>query len=385
MEVYMSELITQQNRVLLSPIMATYGSIEAFCHKYANSEYCPPHLKKKEDEIQLMIAYGLSFGLHPFGAIKNVMIVNNIPSLYGDAVTAMCYATKELRKLQVEIIETDEELTFEVNKKKAKNIIAKCYIRREGTEEITTSFSLKEAHEAGLLYGTATDKRTGKPYQYAKDVWHKYTTRMLSWRAKTYAIREAFPDKLVGLTTFEEVIDYPDVDVGNNITFNENGSARFTEEYLNAQNPKNKPKKLTFNRVRNRDTIQDKEIIYDIVQPLEDASNSVICDSDVNEEYLDSLVDLDNNQAPVVIPDNTEYLSYKAQCDKAITLFLNSSLSQINTRCISPKYNEWANDLKEKFPDLYEDYKIRFNEVYNKKHEIEKKIVDHNAAISEVA
>ena len=159
----MSELITQQNRVLLSPIIATYGSVEAFCKKYANSEYCPPHLQTKASEIQLMIAYGLSFGLNPFGAIKNVMIVNNIPSLYGDAVTAMCYATKELRKLQVEIIETDDQLDFEVNKKPAKNLIAKCYIRREGVEEITTSFSLKEANEAAQLYGIGKDKKTGRP------------------------------------------------------------------------------------------------------------------------------------------------------------------------------------------------------------------------------
>lgn len=385
MEVFMSELITQQNRVLLSPIIATYGSVEAFCKKYADSEYCPPHLQTKASEIQLMIAYGLSFGLNPFGAIKNVMIVNNIPSLYGDAVTAMCYATKELRKLQVEIIETDEQLDFEVNKKPAKNLIAKCYIRREGIEEITTSFSLKEAFEAGLLYGTARDKKTGKMYTYAKDVWHKYTTRMLSWRAKTYAIREAFPDKLVGLTTFEELIDYPEVDVGNNITFNENGSARFTDEYLESQNPKNQPKKLTFKRDRANNNIQPNEIIHDIVDPLDEPSNSVICDSDVNDEYLDSLVAMDNNQAPVVIPDNSEYLSYKAQCDKAITLFLNSSLSQINTRCVSPKYNQWANDLKEKFPDLYEDYRTRFNEVYNNKREIEKQIAENNAAISDVA
>ena len=94
---------------------------------------------------------------------------------------------------------------------------------------------------------------------------------------------------------------------------------------------------------------------------------------------------MDNNQAPVVIPDNSEYLSYKAQCDKAITLFLNSSLSQINTRCVSPKYNQWANELKEKFPDLYEDYRTRFNEVYNNKREIEKQIAENNAAISDVA
>lgn len=381
----MSELITQQNRVLLSPIIATYGSVEAFCKKYATSEYCPPHLKQKAVEIQLMIAYGLSFGINPFGAIKNVMIVNNIPSLYGDAVTAMCYATRELRKLQVEIIETDENLDFEVNNKRAKNLIAKCYIRREGVDEITTSFSLKEANEAALLYGIGKDKKTGKPYKYAKDVWHKYTTRMLAWRAKTYAIREAFPDKLVGLTTFEEVIDYPGVDVGNNITFNENGSARFTDEYLESQNPQNQPKKLTFKRDRSNNNIQPNEIIHDIVEPLDEPSNSVIFDSDVNDEYLDSLVAMDNNQAPVVVPDNSEYLSYKAQCDKAITLFLNSSLSQINTRCVSPKYNQWANELKEKFPDLYEDYRTRFNDVYNNKREIEKQIAEHNAAISDVA
>lgn len=381
----MSELITQQHRMLLSPIIATYGSVKAFCDFYATSEYCPPHLKGKSTEIQLMIAYGLSFGINPFGAIKNVMIVNNIPSLYGDAVTAMCYATRELRKLQVEIIETDEELPLQINNKPAKNTIAKCYIQRAGCEEIVTSFSTKEAFEAGLFYITYTDKKTGKPITRPKDIWHKYTTRMLSWRAKTYAIRDAFPDKLVGLTTFEEVIDYPEVEVGNNITFNENGSARFTNDYLQSQQKQNTPQKLTFKGSTRKQVVQPLEIIPEHVNSVVEASTGVIEDSVTNDEYLDSLVAYDNNQAPVVIPDESEFLSYKAQCDKAITLFINSSLSQINTRCLSEKYNQWANELKEKFPDLYEDYKNRFNEVYNNKREIEKQIAENNAAISDVA
>ena len=329
-----NSLITQRDITLLSPVIATYGSIENFCKVYAQSEHCPTHLKNKPVEIQLMIAYGLCFGLAPFAAIKNVMVLNNIPSLYGDAVTAMCYATRQLRKLQVDIKYTDDEIpNLEINEKPAKNIIATCNIIREGIEEITTSFSLVEANEAGLLF---SKDKYGK--NYPKVVWHKYTTRMLAWRAKTYAIREAFPDKLVGLTTFEELIDYPDVNYDGEIVFNENGSARLAPS-------SNKT-------VRNTTSLPRKQVV-----------NKNISHNNSNEECSDvDFIDVMETEV-----DDKETQKFKKQIETVLNQFENSSAEQIEKRTEKESYQSWISKLQSFNQDLFDDYNQRLTSIIDDK------------------
>ena len=329
-----NSLITQRDITLLSPVIATYGSVENFCKVYSVSENCPNHLQNKPVEIQLMIAYGLCFGLAPFAAIKNVMVLNNIPSLYGDAVTAMCYATRQLRKLQVDIKHTDDDIpNLKINGKPAKNIIATCNIIREGIEEITTSFSLVEANEAGLLF---SKDRSGR--EYPKAVWHKYTTRMLAWRAKTYAIREAFPDKLVGLTTFEELIDYPDVNYDGEIVFNENGSARLTPSST-------KP-------IRKTTSLQRKQVV-----------NKNIIHNNSYEECSDVYF-IDVMETEV---DDKETQKFKKQIETVLNQFENSSAKQIEKRTEKESYQSWISKLQEFNQDLFDDYNQRLTSIIDDK------------------
>lgn len=329
-----NSLITQRDITLLSPVIATYGSVENFCKVYSESENCPKHLKKKPVEIQLMIAYGLCFGLAPFAAIKNVMVLNNIPSLYGDAVTAMCYATRQLRKLQVDIKYTDDDIpNLNINGKPTKNIIATCNIIREGIEEITTSFSLIEANDAGLLF---SKDNYGK--EFPKVVWHKYTTRMLAWRAKTYAIREAFPDKLVGLTTFEELIDYPDVNYDGEIVFNENGSARLVPN-------SNK----TF---RNTTSLPRKQVV-----------NKNISHNNSNEECSDA----DFIDVIEIEVDDKETQKFKKQIETVLNQFENSSAEQIEKRTEKESYQSWISKLQSFNQDLFDDYNQRLTSIIDDK------------------
>lgn len=342
----MSESMEKVTSNLLAPILKTYGSVDNFCVRYAESDLCPSHLKSKPNDIQIMIAYGLSFGLSPFAAIKNVMVVDNIPTLYGDAVTAMCYATGQLEKLQVSIEETDEVLKgVLINGKEAKNIIARCVIKRRGIDEIHTSFSLKEAAEADLLSITYTDKKTGQRVTRPKKIWHSYTTRMLSWRAKTYAIREAFPDKLVGLTTFEEVIDYPTVNQDREIVFNENGSARYAENKT--------PSKTSFLAPRNAEVIDE---VVTTQETLESDSEASVC----------VVEGVEKNEGSVSISDQ-ELDKLTSQSEKAIVSFINSSLSDIERRIKSSQYIQWKEELEKKAPEVYAGFIQSFNNVYASK------------------
>ena len=368
-----NSLVTQRDITLLSPIVATYGSVENFCRVYSLSKHCPPHLEKKPVEIQLMIAYGLCFGLHPFAAIKNVMVLNNIPSLYGDAVTAMCHATRQLRKLQVSIKHTDNVIeNLKINDKPAKNIIATCNIIREGVEEITTSFSLIEANEAGLLF--AKDKN-GKPYP--KVVWHKYTTRMLSWRAKTYAIREAFPDKLVGLTTFEELIDYPDVNYDGEIVFNENGSARLvpTGSKTNRNNQAITRSPIGRKNHQQQPIQSQEEYVDGEIMENEAQKQGIECDENIDmyddnslsdEQHVDASNEL-KQQYEEKQKVNAEREKFKKQMDNGLAQFINSSLEEIEVKTTSQKYQDWTLRLQESFPDLFAEYNERLTNIIDEK------------------
>jgi hypothetical protein len=81
---------------------------------------------------------------------------------------------------------------------------ATCVVKRND-ETITQSFSRKDAEQAGLW---------SKP-----GPWITYPKRMLQMRARSWAIRDAFPDALHGIYVAEEAMDIPigATDVQNDI------------------------------------------------------------------------------------------------------------------------------------------------------------------------
>lgn len=70
-----------------------------------------------------------------------------------------------------------------------------CKVKRAGMKEMEVKFSIEDAKKAGLL---------GKP-----GPWQQYTGRMLQLRARSWALRDCFPDVLKGIQVREEVDDYP--------------------------------------------------------------------------------------------------------------------------------------------------------------------------------
>ncbi|PJN96850.1 hypothetical protein CNY89_00125 [Amaricoccus sp. HAR-UPW-R2A-40] len=66
--------------------------------------------------------------------------------------------------------------------------------RGDTGRKVVRSFSMADAKRAGLA---------GKP-----GPWQQYPTRMLSARARTFAVRDGAPDALMGLEVSEEVQNY---------------------------------------------------------------------------------------------------------------------------------------------------------------------------------
>ena len=142
-----------------------------------------PSGHKNAQSVFVAMQLGMEMGLPAMAAIQNIMVVNGRPSIWGDAMLAVC------RKPGI----FDEKEFVEKHSDDGK--IASCWVRRlPDGNVICRQYSMEDAKRAGLL---------------GKDNWIKYQKRMLQMRARSWALKDAFPDLLLGLLTVEESQDIP--------------------------------------------------------------------------------------------------------------------------------------------------------------------------------
>lgn len=183
---------------------------------FAQSSFCPAAYRNKPAEVYLAMAYGSQIGLNPLLAVQNIAVVNGKPSVYGDALTAIAMGHHETKVY--EDGHKDGETAF-------------CHIVREtskGTRDIYREFSKQDAIVAGL---------------WGQNTWKKYPQRMLLWRARGWAIRDAFADVLMGLWSTEEALDAPDLVERVVTPENQTEAAECGSQSTKADKIKNKVKK----------------------------------------------------------------------------------------------------------------------------------------------
>lgn len=125
---------------------------------------------------------GAEIGLSPMQAIQNIAVINGKPGIYGPAALGLVKASG----LLVGIVEGIEG--------KGNERFAFCKLQRVGEPERCFTFSVSDAKVAGLW---------GK-----SGPWTQYPDRMLTARARGFALRDVFPDVLLGLAySIEELSD----------------------------------------------------------------------------------------------------------------------------------------------------------------------------------
>lgn len=143
------------------------------------------------------IIAGARYGLDPFTSTQKVAMVNGRPALWGDAVPAVVYKTGLVEWVENTWISSDgKEFPHEISAAFAARYTVK---RRDQEKPYTRAFTAAMAQQAGLW---------GKP-----GPWAQYPQVMLMTRARTYALREAFPEVLSGLYTDDEVAHFTDTPV----------------------------------------------------------------------------------------------------------------------------------------------------------------------------
>lgn len=172
----------------------------------ASSGMMPKSLESPES-VFVAVQMGLEVGLPPMAAVQNIAVINNRPSLWGDAVLGLVRASG--------LMETFKE-TFE-GQFPDDGFKAVCTAKRkDDPEEIVREFSVDDAKRAGLWQTQAVVTRTsrgGGTYEKDNDSpWWKYPKRMLQMRARSWALRDGFGDVLRGLQVREEAQDYVDLE-----------------------------------------------------------------------------------------------------------------------------------------------------------------------------
>lgn len=145
----------------------------------AGSDIVPKDYQRKPGNILVAMQWGAEIGLQPLQAMQNIAVINGRPSIWGDAMLALVRSSGLLDFIR-------EELSDDGSK-------ATCTVKRKGEEPVSSEFSTEDAKKAGLL---------GK-----QGPWTQYPKRMLKLRARSYALRDVFPDVLKGMAIAEEEKD----------------------------------------------------------------------------------------------------------------------------------------------------------------------------------
>jgi len=117
-------------------------------------------------------------------SLQSIAVINGRPTIWGDAALALVQSSPVC------------EYVREYTEGEGDQLVAVCEAKRKGYPAPTVvRFSMADAKRAGLA---------GKA-----GPWSQYPGRMLTLRARGFALRNAFADALRGLITAEEAQDYP--------------------------------------------------------------------------------------------------------------------------------------------------------------------------------
>lgn len=193
-------------------------SLWRFSSYVAKSGLAPKGIETNE-AIFTAIQMGLEVGLTPMAALQNIAVINGRPTIWGDAQLGIVRATGLLlRCVEMETndkilplfiafcleddTESKKKMMVEIAthqataKKDADDWGASCFVHRKGCDPSFSRFTVGEARKAGLWGG---------------NVWGKYPSRMLKFRARSHGLRDNFGDALKGLRTPEEASDIDEV------------------------------------------------------------------------------------------------------------------------------------------------------------------------------
>jgi hypothetical protein len=132
-------------------------------------------------KVFVALVMGAELGISAMQSVQNIAPINGRPAVWGDLMLALC----EQSGVMDDFEEREEG--------EGDSYVATCIVKRKSRSKPTVrSFSMKKAKAAGLTNKTKTP-------------WASYPERMCQMRARSWALRDAFPDVLKGLRAAADI------------------------------------------------------------------------------------------------------------------------------------------------------------------------------------
>jgi hypothetical protein len=147
------------------------------------------------NKVMLGIMSAMEAGLQPLYGLRQIAIINNRPTIWGDAAMALVQSRNII----------DDYNEEQVGKLPDSTDLSKW------SDDYGWKVTIKRKGQKGSYVGIFTvgmAKRSKLWMHPKKDPWREYPDRMLKIRARAFALRDGFADALAGLAIREEVEDF---------------------------------------------------------------------------------------------------------------------------------------------------------------------------------
>lgn len=150
---------------------------------YHTSGLMPQALNSPE---KVLVAMQLchELNLPPMSSIGKICVINGTPSIFGDLPLSLVMRSGLLESI-TEVLLNKSGVELKPGEEVAGAV---CRVKRKGLDPIERSFTRQDADKAGL---------------WGKKVWAVYPKRMFQFRARSWALKDMFPDVLMGTNILE--------------------------------------------------------------------------------------------------------------------------------------------------------------------------------------
>jgi hypothetical protein len=173
-------------------VLTSLDDMWRFAGYVVRSGLTPKGLERPE-AVVIALQMGYELGLPPMQSIQNIAVINGRPCVWGDAVPGLIEASHK----------QEYGYPTKIGKRNPDGSFPDSYgyrytTKRIGREEYSYEFTVADAKKASLWNKAGT--------------WTFYPDRMLLNRARTFCLRDVFPDVLRGLVTDDEAANMVDAD-----------------------------------------------------------------------------------------------------------------------------------------------------------------------------